>query len=202
MAFSLTQIATDMISTAGYGGLALGLIVDSAGIPIPSEVLVPLATVLAKEGRFNLVAVVAVSVAAQVAGGLIAYEIGRRGGLPFIHRYGKYFFVSNRELSFTHRQFERRGYVLALAGRCLPVIRGYIGFVAGIAEMPRQAFITATLIGSLLWTLILTAAGLLLAKNIEVIDQTLRPFSVVIIGVILVSVVWYLIYHWNQHRRR
>lgn len=202
MALSLTQSAVDLISSAGYLGLALGLIVDSAGIPIPSEVLVPLATVSAKQGNLNLVAVILVSIVAQVIGGIIAYEIGRRGGVPFIKRYGKYVLLSQRDLDITRAQFERRGQLLAFMGRCIPVVRGYIGFVAGIAEMPFKRFLMATIAGSMLWTLILAAAGWLLAEDITVIDRVLKPFSELIIIAIVVAVICFIVVRIRQNRKQ
>lgn len=202
MALSLTQSAVDLISSAGYLGLALGLIVDSAGIPIPSEVLVPLATVSAKQGNLNLVAVILVSIVAQVIGGIIAYEIGRRGGVPFIKRYGKYVLLSQRDLDITRAQFERRGQLLAFMGRCIPVVRGYIGFVAGIAEMPFKRFLMATIAGSTLWTLILATAGWLLAEDITVIDRVLKPFSELIIIAIVVAVICFIVVRIRQNRKQ
>ena len=197
MAFSLTQSAVSLIEASGYGGLTLGLVIDSAGIPIPSEVLIPLAVVSAIQGKFNIWIVVVIGVLAQTLGGIIAYEIGRRGGLPLIHRYGKYVLISNRDIEATHRQFEKRGQMLALVGRCVPVIRGYIGFVAGIAEMPFRRFIVATLVGSTLWTVILVIAGHYLASDITVIDRAIRPFSTIIIAIIAAGVVWFV---WRRLR--
>ncbi len=201
MALSLTQSAVNLIDSAGYTGLAIGLIIDSAGVPIPSEVLIPLSAVSAKQGNFNIVAVIIISIAAQTLGALIAYQIGRRGGVPFIHRYGKYLLLSQHDLDATHRQFDRHGQLLALGGRCIPVVRGYIGFVAGIAEMPLRRFFVASLIGSTAWTLILTTAGWILADDITVIDRILRPFSLVIIVAIVTAAFWFVIARLKSNRK-
>ncbi len=200
MSFSLTQSATSLIDAAGYGGLAFGLIIDSAGIPVPSEILIPLSVVAARQGKFNIIIVMIIATLAQIIGGIIAYESGRRCGRPFIDRYAKYILLSHRELDFTHRQFERHGQLLAGVGRCVPVIRGYIGFVAGIAQMPRRRFIAATAIGSLVWTLVLSAAGYVLAKDINAIDSAIKPLSLVIVVALAGMVIWFVIHRLREKR--
>jgi membrane protein DedA with SNARE-associated domain len=197
VSLSLTQSAVSLIEAGGYSGLALGLIVDSAGIPIPSEILIPLGVVSARQGSFNLVAVVVIGILAQTVGGIIAYEIGRRGGLPFIRRYGRYFLISQRDVDITHRQFERHGQWLAFGGRCVPLIRGYVGFVAGIAEMPFRRFVLATFLGSAIWTLVLAVAGYYLAADVSIIDRTLKPFSAAIATSLAIGVVWFV---WHRLR--
>lgn len=188
MAFSLTQTAIDLIASAGYVGLAVGLIVDSAGIPIPSEVLIPGGVIAAQQGSLSLWGVVIVGTLAQTIGGVIAYFIGQKGE-PLLHRYGKYVLISERDLKATHNAFARRGELLAFVGRCLPVIRGYIGFVAGIANMPFKRFLAATFAGSLAWTAILTILGIKIADNITRIDEIIKPFTVVILIAIVIAVV-------------
>lgn len=201
MALSLTHSAITLIENAGYTGLAVGLVLDSAGIPIPSEILIPLAGVSAHQGVFNVWIVAIVAIVAQTIGGIIAHEVGRRGGRPLLNRYGKYVFVSKRELALTEKWFERYGYWLALVGRCMPVIRGYVGFVAGLAKMPLRRFIPATLIGSTIWTLLLIWAGYQLANDVEVIDRTLRPFSAVIVAAIIISMIIYVGVHIREGRK-
>ena len=168
---NLTQIALDLISSLGYSGLFLGLFLDSFGIPIPSEVLVPLATALALQGRFALAGVFAVGVLAQVTGGLAGYYIGRYAGEPFLEKYGRW---------------------LVMVGRCIPIIRGFIAYPAGIAEMPVPTFIVYTAIGSAFWTLMLMGLGVLLQNNLELIDAGGKKFSLAIIALLFVYVVWHI----------
>jgi membrane protein DedA with SNARE-associated domain len=192
MAASLTEVATGLVQSLGYGGLTFGLTLDSSGIPIPSEVLIPLAAAGAKVGRLDLWLVILVSTLAQTAGGIIAYYIGAKGGLPLIDRYGKYFLVSHHEAVKVHNWFERYGTPVIIGGRCLPVVRGYIGFVAGIAEMPVWRYIAASAVGSLGWTLILVAAGWTVAGNIDSIAAALKPASAVIIVLLAAGAAFYL----------
>jgi membrane protein DedA with SNARE-associated domain len=197
---SLAVYAINLINELGYGGLAFGLIIDSAGIPIPSEVLVPAAAILAKEGRFNLPLMMTVATLAQTLGAVIAYYIGLRGGLPFIRKYGKYVLISNRELNLTHRWFERYGEGLTFVGRCMPIVRGYIGFVGGIAEMPFKRFLAASFLGSLTWTIILTVLGYMVADNVHKIEEMVRPFSIIIALGLAFGLVYFIIHRIRSNK--
>lgn len=196
MAVSFTQIATSLISQLGYGGLGLGLVLDSFGVPIPSEVLIPLATVLALEGRFNVWWIFVLGTAAQVLGGLVSYLVGRYGGEPILERYGKYILVSRQDLAKTHRAFERYGVWMTMAGRCLPVIRGLIGYPAGIAEMRVGTFLVFTALGSAVWTGFLMVLGAVLRHNLEVIDAVGSKFSLLVMGLLVLAVAWHFRHWW------
>lgn len=194
---SLTSIATSMISALGYSGLAFGLVVDSAGVPIPSEVLIPLAASLVHTGRFSMIAIIAVGTIAQTVGAVGAYALGATGGLALAERYGKYVLFSHRELAMTQRAFDRWGTWLTLIGRCVPVIRTYIGFPAGVARMRFSVFVFASFIGSLLWTIILAVLGYKLAtpERLHALDALFRRFSIVIVVLIIVGVIWFVKRH-------
>ncbi len=189
---NLTEIALNLISNLGYTGLFLGLFIDSFGIPIPSEVLVPLATALALQGRFSLAVVFVVAVFGQVLGGLAGYYIGRYAGEPFLEKYGRYVLISQRDLKRTHSAFAKYGRWLVMVGRCIPIIRGFIAYPAGIAEMPVPTFLIFTAIGSAFWTLMLMGLGVLLQNNLEVIDKIGKDFSLVIIALLVVYIVWHV----------
>jgi membrane protein DedA with SNARE-associated domain len=196
-AFSLTKVATDLIASLGYGGLVVGLVVDSMGIPIPSEVLIPLAAALARTGRLNLAAVVALGTGAQMVGAVLSYWIGRSGGVALVKRYGKYVLFSEHELAITERWFARYGKRLSVIGRCLPVVRGYVGYPAGVAKMPFPIYVGVSLIGAFLWTVFLATLGYQLGSHLELIDQIFRRFAMVIIGLLIVGVIWYV----KRHRK-
>lgn len=189
---NLTQLAFDLISKLGYGGLFFGLFIDSFGIPIPSEILVPLATALISEGKFTLIGVFIVAVVAQTLGGLTGYAIGRYAGEPFLLKYGKYVLISHRDLARTHLAFHKYGRVLTLVGRCLPVIRGLIAYPAGIAEMPLGTFITYTAIGSAVWTAFLMYLGYLLGGHLDLIETYGHQLSYVIMGLIIIAAGWHV----------
>lgn len=192
---NLATLATSLIAKLGYAGLAFGLVVDSAGVPIPSEVLLPLAGALVKQGRFGLIEVIAIGTLAQTVGAVLAYWLGATGGLAMIERYGKYVLFSHRELEITERWFNKYGSWLTLAGRCMPVIRTYIGYPAGIARMNFTRFLAASFFGSLAWTVFLVWAGYALQDRIELLDKILHRFSIVIVLALGVLAVWYVKRH-------
>lgn len=186
MSSSLSGIATTLVADLGYWGLSVGLCIDSFGFPIPSEVLIPLAVVTARQGHLSLVAVVAVSLVSQVAGALLSYVVGRRAGLPAVKRFGRFVGISPAHLDRAHRVFERRGGWITGVGRCIPLVRGLIGFPAGAARMSFGAFAGWTVAGSAVWTAVLVALGELLSANIGVIDRVFARVSVVV-GVLLAA---------------
>lgn len=200
MAAGLSQIATNMIVTLGYGGLAFGLFVDSFGIPIPSEVLLPLAGAAAKQGSMSLPIVILVGTLAQTAGAIVAYWIGMGPGLEFVKRYGKYVLFSEHELEKTHKLFEKYGSWLTLFGRCLPGIRTYIGIPAGMARMDFRAFLGASLLGSFIWTVFLSVLGYQLADHLEIIDSVLSKFGYLLALAGIVAFVWF-VHHRSKKKK-
>lgn len=186
-----SKLATDLLSELGYMGLTVGLILDSFGMPLPSEVILAFGGALAAQGRFNVWIVIILGTIAQVIGGLIGYVIGRYGGQPFLERYGKYVLISKRDLRKTHEAFEKYGPLLAMGGRCVPVVRGLIGYPAGIAEMRVSLFIIYTTLGSAVWTVIFVWLGYALGENISVMNKWLHEFSILIVIAIVAAVLWH-----------
>jgi membrane protein DedA with SNARE-associated domain len=191
MSTGLSQIAVDMIGALGYGGLAAGLFIDSFGIPIPSEILVPLGAVLAGQGRFTYWAVFVIGTGAQVLGGLLGYVIGRYGGEPFLEKYGKYVLITKRDLERTHKAFAKYGNWLTMVGRCVPGIRGLIAYPAGIAEMKISTFLIFTTLGSAVWTALLMCLGWGIGDRLETLDQLAGKFSLLGILLIIGVVAWH-----------
>lgn len=191
----LTQAAFSLIATLGYAGLAVGLVVDSAGVPIPSEILIPAAGILVRQGRMDMMAVILVGTVAQTAGAVLAYWLGSTGGLALAEKYGKYIFFSHRELAITHRWFEKYGDKLTFVGRCLPVIRTYIGFPAGVARMPFGRFLAASFAGSALWTIFLAILGYQVGDHLEEIEAVFKRFNIVIVGLLVIGAIWYVKRH-------
>lgn len=200
MAAGLGEIATNMIATLGYGGLAAGLFVDSFGIPIPSEVLLPLAGAAAKQGQLNLVLVILVGTVAQTLGAMLAYAIGMGPGLAFVKRYGKYVLFSEHELNKTHALFEKYGSWLTLVGRCLPGIRTYIGIPAGMARMNFGRFVAASFLGSLVWSIFLAVLGYQLADYLPVIDNVLSKFGYLFALAGIIFFIWFVRRHTNNKK--
>jgi membrane protein DedA with SNARE-associated domain len=157
---------------------------------------------LAATGRFELWIVFVLGVSAQLVGGLVGYAIGRYGGLPFLQKYGKYVFISQKDLQKTHDAFVKYGIWMTMAGRCIPVIRGLIAYPAGIARMRLDTFIIFTTLGSALWTAIFVALGYYLGDNLGIINEYLHELSILIVILMLAGIVWHFRKHLKKLKRK
>jgi membrane protein DedA with SNARE-associated domain len=189
---SFTTIATDLIQTLGLGGVAVGLTINCLGIPIPSEIIIPLSGIGIRQGHFNGWITFGVVVLSQMLGLFIAYAIGRFGGLELVQRYGKYMFISKHELEKAQKAFHRYGGRLVLFGLCLPGIHGYVGYPAGIAKMPVVRFATAAAVGVSIWSSAFLLIGYFLGDHLEQIDAVLHKFAIFIIVLLGLAAIWYI----------
>src|SRR5215208_7106606 len=142
----LAKFTTFVIQSLGYGGVVLLMAIESACIPLPSEIIMPFAGYLVYQGQFTLQGAAIAGAIGCVVGSIPAYYLGMYGGRPVIERYGKYVLLSHRELDFADRLFQRHGHWVVLAARLLPVIRTFIAFPAGVSRMPMGKFIAYTLV--------------------------------------------------------
>jgi membrane protein DedA with SNARE-associated domain len=192
----LSGFIVGTISTLGYPGVALMMGIESACIPLPSEIIMPFSGYLVYTGRFNLWAVSAAGAVGCVVGSLVAYWVGMYGGRPVIEKYGRYVLISLHDLDWADRWFEKRGELIVFASRLLPVIRTFIAFPAGVARMKLGRFIIYTFLGSFPWCMGLAYAGQKLGeqwdKN-EALKTWFHRFDFVIgiIGLLAVALwVW------------
>lgn len=156
---TLSAFIVLIISTLGYPGLVLLMGIESACIPLPSEIIMPFSGYLVYTGRFNLWAVSVAGAAGCVVGSIVAYWVGMYGGRPFIEKYGRYVLISQHDLDLADRWFAKRGELIVFGSRLLPVIRTFIAFPAGVAKMNLTRFVIYTFIGSLPWCLGLAYVG-------------------------------------------
>jgi membrane protein DedA with SNARE-associated domain len=191
-----------VISAGGYGGVMLLMAIESACIPLPSEIIMPFSGYLVYTGRFSLLAVATAGAIGCNLGSVLAYEIGYFGGRPLVERYGRHLFLSQRELAAADRFFQRRGAIAVLIGRLLPVIRTFIALPAGIARMPRLKFHLYTFLGSWPWCLMLAYVGMRLGERWDK-DPRLKIWfhrlDAVILGVIVLGIIYFVWSH-LQHR--
>lgn len=182
-----------------YGNIAVFLLMtlESACIPIPSEVVMPLAGYHAYSAHQSLIVPVIISTLANVVGGLIAYAVGRAGGRPLIHRYGRYILLSDRHLERAEQWFAKRGEVTVFITRLLPALRTFISLPAGIAKMRVWRFILYTVLGSVIWNFALTDAGYQLGVHWEAASQYTKPLTYVGALLLVAAVVWF----WFGRRR-
>ena len=199
----LTGFIVATIAMLGYFGVILLMAIESACIPLPSEVIMPFAGYLVYTGQFNLWLVGVAGAFGCVAGSLIAYWVGMYGGRPFIEKYGRYVLVSRHDLDLADRWFARYGEIIVFASRLLPVIRTFIAFPAGVARMNLTRFVIYTFAGSLPWCLGLAYVGQILGEQWDKND-TLKSwfhrfdFVIGIIGVLAVG--WWVWRHIKHSR--
>lgn len=200
---SIEQAIVSFIQTVynsiQWPGVVVLMALESACIPIPSEIIMPLAGwMLIKEAQlpaaYTLVAGLYGALGCSI-GSVAAYYIGMKGGRPFLTRYGKYFFISQHDLELADRWFEKKGSLTAFFSRLLPVIRTFISVPAGIARMNLFKFTAYAFIGSFIWCTALAYAGYKLGEHWEQIRSAMKPFDPIIIAAVLILVILYLYRH-------
>jgi membrane protein DedA with SNARE-associated domain len=191
-----------VIRFAGYGGVFALLAVESIGAPIPSELVLPFAGVLASEGRMNLWIIGTLGALACDVGSGIAYEIARRGGRPLIERWGRYLLLTPHDLDRSERFFQRTGGRAVFIGRLLPVVRGLVSYPAGVARMNRLRFHLYTFAGSWPWCTGLAALGMELGRAWARRSDLHRYFHWGAWIVIAVCVAFVARFVWVRLRRR
>jgi membrane protein DedA with SNARE-associated domain len=201
---ALHYFVVTVISTLGYPGVALLMGIESACIPLPSELIMPYAGFLVHIGRFNLwLAALAGAIGCNL-GSVIAYEIGYYGGRPLVERFGRVIWLSRHELDMADRLFQRRGGITILISRMLPVIRTFIALPAGVARMPRARFHLYTFVGSFPWCLGLAYVGLLLGERWDTdprLKMWFHRFDAVILGLLIVGTIWFFYTRWKNRIR-
>jgi membrane protein DedA with SNARE-associated domain len=192
------------ISALGYSGVVLLMAIESACIPLPSEIIMPFAGYLVSTGQMNLWGVGVAGAIGCVLGSLGAYWAGMYGGRPFIERYGRYILVSRHDLDLADRWFARYGEVIVFGSRLLPVIRTFIAFPAGVARMKLTKFIIYTFAGSLPWCLGLAYVGQKLGEQWNK-DETLKTWFHrfdFLIGVVGLFVAAWWVWRHIKHLRK
>ncbi len=208
----LAGIIISVISASGYAGVVLLMAIESACIPLPSEIIMPFSGALTvpeialRYGRpvFSLLWVATAGALGCNLGSAIAYEIGYFGGRPLAEKYGRHIWVSRHDLEMADRFFQRFGSAAVFLGRLLPVIRTFIALPAGVARMNRLRFHVYTFAGSWPWCFALAWVGMKLGEQWET-DPRLRNWlhrldAVILLG-LLVGAVWFVRAHWRNRLR-
>ena len=200
---TLTNWISNVYGTLGYWGIVIFMGIESACIPLPSEVIMPVAgyfifTALPDGTNFNLWWTAVAGAAGCVWGSLAAYYAGLYGGRPFVAKYGRYVLIRKRDLDRADRWYSRYGGAAVFIARLLPIIRTFISFPAGMHRVNLPKFIIYTFVGSFPWCLMLSYVGMILGKHGEAIGQVRKTVSHyfhgadIVIGVVLVImfVIW------------
>jgi membrane protein DedA with SNARE-associated domain len=194
-----------LYGAVGYVGVMLAMAIESAMIPLPSELILPYAGFLVSDltqrepltgGPWNYWIVVVVATIGNTIGSLVAYAIGAWGGRPFLERYGKYLLIRQHEIELADHFFERYGAATAFFSRLLPIVRTFISFPAGVARMPLGTFIVYSTAGAFLWSMLLVFAGVQLGARWVDIRHALQPFdlaiAVAVVGAVALFIWWRL----------
>jgi membrane protein DedA with SNARE-associated domain len=187
-----------VISVTGYGGIALLMAIESACIPLPSELIMPFAGYLVFQGKFRLFWAATAGAIGCNLGSLVAYEIGYYGGRPLVEKFGSYVLLGRRDLDWAESFFRRGGQLTVLIGRLLPVVRTFIALPAGIARMPRARFHLYTFIGSWPWCFGLAYLGMELGENWRSLGQYFHRFDAVIGAALIAGIAYFIYSHWQN----
>jgi len=197
LAFLATFIIAT-ISATGYIGVALLMGIESACIPLPSEIIMPFSGYLVHTGQLSLLGVATAGAIGCNLGSLIAYWIGAWGGRPFIAKYGRFVLLDHRDLDRAEHFFARYGSITVFIGRLLPVIRTFIALPAGIARMNQLRFHIYTFLGSWPWCFALAWLGMKLGENWRELGKYFHKFDAVIGVVLAAGVIWFAWTHWQN----
>ncbi|MGA7829547.1 MAG: DedA family protein [Terracidiphilus sp.] len=204
----LVQFVTHVIDLGGYAGIIALMGIESACIPLPSEIILPFAGSLVYFGRFgggdSWLGLVLVATAGAIGcnlGSVVAYWIGAKGGRPLVERYGKWVLMSHHDLDRMTEFFNRYGSITVLLARLLPVVRTFIAFPAGIARMPQLRFHIYTFVGSWPWCFALAFAGMKLGEAWHTdprFHAAFHRFHLAVELVLVAAIVWFV---WSHVRR-
>lgn len=190
-----------VISSLGYGGIVLLMAIESACIPLPSEIIMPFSGFLVFKGELTLWGVALAGAVGCVVGSIPAYYLGMYGGRPLVEKYGKWVLISHHDLILADRWFEKYGEIIIFVGRLLPAVRTFIAFPAGIARMHLGKFIAYTFVGSLIWCWLLAYAGMKTGENWESLKVYFHEFHYVIVVAAAIFMIWYVRRHLKALRR-
>ncbi len=197
---ALSSFIIGVLSSLGYLGVVLLMGIESACIPLPSELIMPFAGYLVFKGMLSLWGVTLAGAVGCVLGSLVAYYVGLWGGRPLVMRYGRYLLISHHDVELADRWFTRHGDITILIGRLLPVVRTFIAFPAGVARMPLLKFVLYTFVGSLIWCWALAWLGRTLGEHWDTLGVYFHRFDEVIGLLILLGAAWWIWRHLRHLR--
>jgi membrane protein DedA with SNARE-associated domain len=201
---ALVSWIVEVISSAGYLGIVILMAIESACIPLPSEVIMPFAGYLVSTGQFSLLGVATMGALGCNIGSTVAYFVASKGGRKAFERWGAYILISSNEIRRAEQFFARYGSVTVFFARLLPIVRTFIAFPAGLARMPMLKFQIYTFVGSWPWCFGLAYIGFLLGVRWNS-DPTFRwlfhQFDAVIVTILIAGLAWLIWVRWRQRHR-
>ena len=198
----LSSSIISFISKFSYFGIFILMFLESCNIPIPSEVIMTFAGFLVFEGHMNLILVGIIGGVGSLFGSIISYYIGYYGGYPIVNKYGRYFFVSHKDLNSGISWIGRYGDIVAFLSRILPVVRTFISLPAGILKMKISKFVIFSFLGSLIWSFFLTIIGFYFGYKWKEFSGLIQSLSNYILILVILALVFYILRHIINFRRK
>lgn len=201
---ALSSFIITLVSTLGYFGIFLGMLIESASIPLPSEIIMPYAGFLVTQGRFDFWLVVFVGAFGNLVGSWLMYWLGYWGQERIVRKliinYGRFVLVSEADYDRSKNWFNRFGNLIVFISRILPVVRTFISLPAGIAKVNFLRFSLLTFLGSLIWSSILVYIGIMLGENWKTIEPIFRRFDILIAIIVIVLVGLFINHKYKELR--
>jgi membrane protein DedA with SNARE-associated domain len=194
----IANFIMQVIASSGYFGVFFLMILESAVMPVPSEIIMPFAGFLVSTGQFNIWYIVLAGSLGNVVGALIAYFVGLYLGRGFILRYGKYILLEKKYILMTENWFKKYGEKTVFFCRMMPIVRTINSLPAGIGKMNLKKFVMYTFLGSIPWNLALTYVGVVLGKNWNLISNYSHLVDILVVSAIVIFIVWFVF----SHRRK
>jgi membrane protein DedA with SNARE-associated domain len=191
-----------LISGLGYPGIIVAMAIESACIPLPSEIIMPFSGYLVSQGRFSLWWVSVAGALGCSVGSIVAYGLGAWGGRPAVLKYGKYFLIQREDVEKADRFFARHGDKATFVARLLPIIRTFISLPAGISRMHFGKFVFYSFAGSLPWCFFLAWIGFKLGERWSEVEVIFHKLDFVIGAVIIAAALWFVWGHWKRNKKR
>lgn len=197
-----TQIFLSFIASWGYVAVAVLMAAENACIPIPSELILGFAGYLIFAGHMSFEGALLAGMVGGLLGSLFAYEVGARGGRPFVDKYGKYFLIKQSHVNVAQEWFDRYGLKAVFFSRMLPVVRTFISLPAGFARVDSKRFFLYTIMGSLPWTAAILYAGMVLGESwTDLMEYGHEASMIFVVVAVIVIAVFYLRWRRKKHRK-
>lgn len=193
--------AVGLVGKFGYGGIFFTMMLESAAVPIPSEIVLPFSGFLASKGELNFWFIIILTTLANLSGALVIYYIGLSGGRPLLEKYGKYVLVHRDDILKMDSWLGHYGSGAAFFSRLLPGVRTFSSLVLGAGRLKIKRFILYTIAGSFIWNFTLTYVGLITGKNWNFLGPLFRKFELVILAAILIAIVLFVFRHVHRLRK-
>ncbi len=188
----LFEMVIQLINIWGYWGILIGMALESANVPIPSELIFGFGGYLVFLGTLDFTSVVIAGVVGGLIGSILSYMAGAYGGPEFVIKYGRYVFLSEKHVNMAQKWFDRYGLMTVLVGRLLPVVRTFISLPAGFAKVNFIKFVVYTVIGSVPWTIALVYMGMLLGENWHLMRTIGHEVSLVVASGLVILLIYYI----------